>query len=246
VGSYTLQNAGHIELICGSMFSGKSEELIRRLRRAKIARRRVQVFKPRIDDRYHATSIASHSEHTIEARAIERAKDILLYTDDRTEVVGVDEAQFFDHEVVEVCQKLANMGKRVIVAGLDQDYLGQPFEPVPQIMAIAEYVTKTLAVCMRCGAPANRTQRLIASADRVVVGATDSYEARCRRCFEPELSQQLHLAVEETDKTPKNVELRTTAAETPAQELEADQDKSSRDTEYQGELDESPLFTSAQ
>lgn len=228
------------------MFSGKSEELIRRLRRAKIARRRVQVFKPSIDDRYHASSIASHSEHTIEARAVERAKDILRYTDDRTEVVGVDEAQFFDHEVVEVCQKLANMGKRVIVAGLDQDYLGQPFEPVPQIMAIAEYVTKTLAVCMRCGAPANRTQRLIASADRVVVGAMDSYEARCRRCFEPELSQQLHLAVEETDKTPENTDPAPTEVETPAQELDSGQDESRQTPDYLGELEKSPAFTSAQ
>ncbi|HIN86242.1 MAG TPA: thymidine kinase [Myxococcales bacterium] len=228
------------------MFSGKSEELIRRLRRAKIARRRVQVFKPRIDDRYHATSIASHSEHTIEARPIDRAKDILRYTDDRTEVVGIDEAQFFDEEVVEVCQKLANLGKRVIVAGLDQDYLGQPFEPVPQLMAIAEYVTKTLAVCMRCGAPANRTQRLIASADRVVVGATDSYEARCRRCFEPELSQQLHLAVEEADKTSQNTELAATDAETPAEELEAAEDQGNHGAEYQGELEESPFFTNAQ
>jgi thymidine kinase len=195
VGSFSQQNAGHIELICGSMFSGKSEELIRRLRRAKIARRRVEVFKPRLDDRFHSTSIASHSEHSIEAKAVDDVRDILKVIDDRTEVVGIDEAQFFTIEVVAVCEKLANLGKRVIVAGLDQDYLGQPFEPVPQIMAVAEYVTKTLAVCMRCGAPANRTQRLIASEARVVVGATDSYEARCRRCFEPELSRQLQLQV---------------------------------------------------
>lgn len=191
------------------MFSGKSEELIRRLRRAKIARRRVEVFKPRIDDRYHNTAIASHSEYTIDAMAIDGAQDILRILDDRTEVVGIDEAQFFDPDIVGVCEKLANQGKRVIVAGLDQDYLGQPFEPVPQIMAIAEYVTKTLAVCIRCGAPANRTQRLIASEERVVVGATDSYEARCRRCFEPEMSRQLHLQV--NDATPDTAEVTDSA-----------------------------------
>ena len=162
---------GHIELICGSMFSGKSEELIRRLRRAQIARRRIQVFKPQIDDRYHATAIASHSELRIDALAVNEPSDILRQLDDRTEVVGIDEAQFFSSEIVAVCEKLANQGRRVIVAGLDQDYLGRPFEPVPTLMAVAEYVTKTLAVCIRCGAPANRSQRLVASDDRVVVGA---------------------------------------------------------------------------
>ncbi len=189
---------GHIELICGSMFSGKSEELIRRLRRAQIARRRVQVFKPRIDDRYHASMVASHSDLRIDALAVGEPEEILRSLDDRTEVVGVDEAQFFSTEIVEVCEKLANVGKRVIVAGLDQDYLGRPFEPVPALMAVAEYVTKTLAVCIRCGAPANRSQRIVSSTDRVVVGATSSYEARCRRCFEPELVQQLQLDVGET------------------------------------------------
>ena len=189
---------GHIELICGSMFSGKSEELIRRLRRAEIARRRVQVFKPSMDDRYHSTMVASHSELRIKATAVSEPGEILRMLDDRTEVVGIDEAQFFSAEIVEVCEKLANLGKRVIVAGLDQDYLGRPFEPVPTLMAVAEFVTKTLAVCVRCGASANRSQRLVATSQRVVVGASHTYEARCRRCFEPELAQQLQLDVGDT------------------------------------------------
>jgi thymidine kinase len=167
------------------MFSGKSEELIRRLRRAQIARQRVQVFKPALDDRYQKDHIVSHSDLKIPARVVKSADEMLALLDDRTEVVGIDEVQFFDARVVEVCDKLANMGKRVVVAGLDQDYLGKPFEPVPSLMAIAEYVDKTLAVCARCGAPANRSQRMVHSGDRIVVGATDAYEARCRQCFEP-------------------------------------------------------------
>ena len=191
--------SGHIEIIVGSMFSGKSEELIRRLRRAKIARRRVQVFKPRIDDRYADDAIASHSELRLDAINVDEPADIMRLLDDRTEVVGIDEAQFFSPEIVDVCEKLANLGKRVVVAGLDQDYLGRPFEPVPSLMAIAEYVTKTLAVCVVCGQPANRSQRLVSNSQRVVVGASHQYEARCRRCFEPELSRQLHLDVTETE-----------------------------------------------
>ena len=176
---------GWIEVICGSMFSGKSEELIRRLRRAQIARQRVQTFKPRIDARYSEAHIVSHSDQKIASDSVASAREILDRTDMRTEVVGIDEAQFLDSELVEVCNKLANMGKRVIVAGLDQDYAGRPFEPMPQLLCIAEYITKTLAICMRCGNPANHTQRLIDSGERVVVGAGDIYEARCRRCFEP-------------------------------------------------------------
>ena len=178
------------------MFSGKSEELIRRLRRAQIARRRIQVFKPRIDDRYAADAVSSHSELHIDATPIDDPSDVLRLLADRTEVVGIDEAQFFSPEIVSVCEKLANLGKRVIVAGLDQDYLGRPFEPVPALMAVAEYVTKTLPVCVVCGAPANRSQRLVSAAERVVVGAAHQYEARCRRCFEPELSRQLQLHME--------------------------------------------------
>ncbi len=178
-------NIGWIEVICGSMFSGKSEELIRRLRRAQIARQRVQIFKPRIDLRYSENHIVSHSEQKIASQVVSTSADIMANLDMRTEVIGIDEAQFFDKDIVTVCNRLADMGKRVIVAGLDQDYLGRPFDPMPQLLAIAEYITKTLAICMRCGNPANRTQRLIENEERVVVGAADIYEARCRRCFEP-------------------------------------------------------------
>ncbi|MBM3791138.1 MAG: thymidine kinase [Acidobacteria bacterium] len=178
-------NMGWIEVICGSMFSGKSEELIRRLRRAQIARQRGQIFKPRIDSRYAQDQIVSHSDQRIVCQVVASAGDILERLDVRTEVIGIDEGQFFDRELVTVCNQLADMGKRVIVAGLDQDYMGRPFEPMPDLLAIAEYITKTLAICVRCGNPANHTQRLIESTERVVVGASDIYEARCRRCFEP-------------------------------------------------------------
>ncbi|MBM4387980.1 MAG: thymidine kinase [Deltaproteobacteria bacterium] len=190
--------SGHIEIICGSMFSGKSEELIRRLRRAIIAKQRVQIFKPALDTRFENDQIVSHSEQKIPARVVKDSSEILAAIDDRVEVIGIDEVQFFDPRIVDVCNKLANMGKRVIVAGLDQDYRGVPFEPVPQLMAIAEYITKTLAVCARCGAPANRTQRIIASEERIVVGAASTYEARCRRCFEPELTKQLTFDLEKS------------------------------------------------
>jgi thymidine kinase len=181
-------SSGWIEVIVGSMFSGKSEELIRRLRRAQIAKRRVQVFKPAIDDRYSETHITSHSEMKLPSIAVSSSAAILAGVLDETEVVGVDEGQFFDVELPAVCSTLADRGKRVIVAGLDQDYLGRPFEPMPQLLAIAEYITKTLAICMVCGDPANHTQRLVKSQELVLVGATDSYEARCRRCFDPTLA----------------------------------------------------------
>jgi thymidine kinase len=177
---------GSIEIITGSMFSGKSEELIRRVRRAQIARQRVQLFKPKIDERYSRSEIVSHSEMKMPSAVVECPQDIMRLVDDRTEVVGIDEGQFFDASLVGVVDALANRGLRVIVAGLDQDFRGLPFEPMPQLMAIAEYVDKMLAVCMRCGAPANRTQRLVATEDRVVVGGAGEYEARCRRCFHPE------------------------------------------------------------
>jgi len=178
---------GWIEVICGSMFSGKTEELIRRLRRAQIARQRVQIFKPRIDERYSEDHLVSHSEMRLKSEAVSSADEILQKIDWRAEVIGVDEAQFFDAKLVQVCNQLADLGKRVVVAGLDKDYLGKPFEPMPQLMAIAEYIEKTLAICMKCGNPANYTQRLVDSSDRVLVGATGTYEARCRRCFEPVL-----------------------------------------------------------
>lgn len=176
---------GSLEVICGSMFSGKSEELIRRLTRAKIARRRVQVFKPKLDDRYSQVEVVSHGGLRLFAHAVKTSGEVLALTEDRTEVVGIDEAQFFDAGIVEVAGRLADLGKRVIAAGLDQDYLGRPFEPMPALMAIAEEITKTRAICVRCGGPASRTQRLIDSDQRVVVGAAGLYEARCRRCFEP-------------------------------------------------------------
>ncbi len=186
---------GQIEVICGSMFSGKTEELIRRLRRARIARQRIQVFKPGTDDRYDKEAVVTHAKDRFDAQMVKTSIDLLRAVDDRTDVIGVDEVQFFDPGIVEVLDKLANRGKRVIVAGLDQDYLGRPFEPMPQIMAIAEYVTKTLAVCVRCGEPANRSQRLISTDDRVVVGAGEAYEPRCRRCFEPDLARQLDIGL---------------------------------------------------
>ncbi len=178
-------NTGWIEVICGSMFSGKSEELIRRLRRAKIARQKVLAFKPRIDDRYDDDDIVSHDERRIESIRVSDAREVLDYVGPDVQVIGLDEAQFLGPDLVEVCETLAESGVRVIVAGLDQDYLGRPFEPMPALLAVAEYITKTLAVCMKCGKPANRTQRIIPSRERVVVGASEAYEARCRHCFDP-------------------------------------------------------------
>lgn len=175
----TPNNAGWIEVVCGCMFSGKTEELIRRLIRAKIAKMNVKVFKPKIDKRYSETNIVSHSEMSLPCVVVENANDILKHAED-SQVIGIDEAQFFDKELVQVCEELANKGKRVVVAGLDQDYRGVPFEPIPELLAIAEYITKTLAICMVCGNPASKTQRLVKVQDRVLVGASDSYEARCR------------------------------------------------------------------
>jgi thymidine kinase len=166
------------------MFSGKTEELIRRARRAEIAKQKVAIFKPRIDNRYSAQHIVSHSEQSLTSTVVDDAMEILELSKG-AQVVGVDEGQFFKANLVDVCEQLANEGKRVIVAGLDQDYRGKPFEPMPQLLAVAEYITKTLAICMVCGNPADRTQRKTHQADRVVVGAKDIYEARCRHCFEP-------------------------------------------------------------
>ena len=179
---------GWIEVVTGSMFSGKSEELIRRLRRAQIARQKVQIFKPTVDKRYAEDHIVSHSEMRIPSRAVRSSRELLDLVEGDTEVVGIDEGQFFDQDLPGVVNEIADRGKRVIVAGLDQDYLGKPFEPMPQLLAIAEYITKTLAICMVCGNPANHTQRLVASRDRVLVGASGLYEARCRHCFDPTLA----------------------------------------------------------
>jgi thymidine kinase len=179
---------GWIEVITGSMFSGKSEELIRRLRRAQIARQRVQIFKPLVDNRFSQGHIVSHSEMRMASQTVGNSGELVSCVDGETEVVGIDEGQFFDQNLPAACNALADRGKRVIVAGLDQDYLGRPFEPMPQLLAIAEYITKNLAICVICGDPANHTQRLVASTDRVLVGATGLYEARCRRCFDPMLA----------------------------------------------------------
>jgi len=177
--------SGWIEVIAGSMFSGKSEELIRRLRRAKIARQKVQVFKPEVDSRFSNDHIVSHSEMRHESAISRNAAEVLAKIDADTEVVGIDEGQFFDNELVSVANKLAQRGIRVIIAGLDQDYTGKPWEPMPQLLAIAEYITKTHAICMKCGQPANYTQRTFESEERVAVGGEGMYEARCRKCFVP-------------------------------------------------------------
>jgi thymidine kinase len=175
----TYKKTGHIEVICGSMFSGKTEELIRRIRRAEIARQRVKVFKPMIDKRYSEFEIVSHNELSYPSEIIEDAGEMLEKSYD-IQVVGIDEAQFFNENLVDICQTMADSGRRVIVAGLDQDYRAIPFDPMPQLLAVAEYITKTLAVCVICGAPANRTQRVTATGERILVGAADHYEARCR------------------------------------------------------------------
>src|SRR5674476_854816 len=175
------KETGWIEVIAGCMFSGKTEELIRRLRRAQIARQNVKIFKPKIDIRFSDNSIVSHSEQSLPSVLIDDINDVLTLAKD-AQVVGIDEAQFFSIDIINVCNELANNGKRVIVAGLDQDFKGIPFEPMPQLLAIAEYITKTLAICVICGNPADKTQRKTNSGERVIVGASDVYEARCRKC----------------------------------------------------------------
>jgi len=175
------KDTGWIEVITGCMFSGKTEELIRRLRRAEIAKQKVKIFKPLIDTRYSDKSIVSHNEQSLPSILIKDINEVLDQSED-AQVIAIDEAQFFSADITKVCNKLAMSGKRVIVAGLDQDYLGVPFEPMPQLLAIAEYITKQLAICVECGNPADKTQRKTASSERVIVGAADIYEARCRQC----------------------------------------------------------------
>ena len=173
---------GSIELICGSMFSGKTEELIRRLKRAQIARLNVEIFKPKTDIRYDETAVVSHDLNSIHSTPVESASAILLLGSN-TQVVGIDEAQFFDEELPDVCNKLANKGIRVIVAGLDMDFKGRPFGPMPALMAIAESVTKVHAVCVRCGNPALYSYRLVAGKNKILLGEKESYEPRCRICY---------------------------------------------------------------
>jgi len=188
---------GWIEVICGPMFSGKSEELIRRITRYQIARVVTQTFKPALDDRYGVDRVMSHSRLSVAAEAVEDSARLVAAVRDRTDVVGIDEAQFFDMGLVEVCEQLARAGKSVIVAGLDLDYMRRSFGPVPELMTRAEYVTKSLAVCHRCGGPGMFTQRVVASDDLVVLGAEGAYEARCRHCYQPaELPQERFEIVE--------------------------------------------------
>lgn len=183
----TAFNGGGIEIICGPMFSGKTEELIRRVRRAQIARQKIQIFKPTIDNRYHESDVVSHSSQTVEAEAVHGPIDILSRLYDSTRIVAIDEVQFFDETIVDVVAKLARRGLRVICAGLDQDYRGRPFGPIPNLLAIADHVTKVHAICTVCGAPATKTYRRPGSSkDRVLVGESDIYEARCRTHFEYE------------------------------------------------------------
>ncbi len=186
-------HAGWIEVIAGGMFSGKSEELIRRLRRARIARQSVQTFKPAIDRRYDDAEIVSHDENRIDSTPVGDVAELRRALDPETQVVGIDEAQFLGAELVPLCVELAREGKRVIVAGLDMDFRGAPFDPVPQLMAVAEEVTKAHAVCVGCGAPASHSQRIVAATGRVLVGAAEAYEPRCRDCFEPPSETEEHL-----------------------------------------------------
>jgi thymidine kinase len=183
------EKRGWIEVVCGSMFSGKTEELIRRLKRAKIAKQKVEIFKPRVDTRYSEVEVVSHDENAILSTPVETAAAMLLLTSG-VEVVGIDEAQFFDMGLIEVCNKLASQGIRVIVAGLDMDYLGRPFGPIPGLMATAEYVTKVHAICVRCGNLANHSHRTGLGDKLVVLGETDMYEPLCRYCFSKAVAQQ--------------------------------------------------------
>jgi thymidine kinase len=176
------QKRGWIEIICGSMFSGKTEELIRRLKRAKIAKQSVAIFKPAIDVRYDVQNIVSHDEQSIPSTPVESASNIMILGDGY-DVVGIDEAQFFDDYLVDVCNYLANRGTRVIVAGLDMDYLGRPFGPMPQLMAIAEYVTKLHAICVRCGNIAHYSYRLVANEKQILLGEKETYQPLCRDCY---------------------------------------------------------------
>ena len=178
----TGERRGWIEVICGSMFSGKTEELIRRLKRAHIANLKTEIFKPAIDNRYHPVHVVSHDENIIPSQVVHLSENILL-AGDGLDVVGIDEAQFFDKEIVKVCESLALQGTRVIVAGLDMDYLGQPFGPVPLLLAIADYVTKLHAICVHCGNMANISYRKTKQPDQIILGETDIYEPRCRICY---------------------------------------------------------------
>ena len=183
------KKSGWIEVICGSMFSGKTEELIRRLKRAKFANLKVEIFKPQIDIRYSAQDVVSHDSNAIRSTPVDSSGSILLYAAD-VDVVGIDEAQFFDKGIIEVCQQLADSGVRVIVAGLDMDYLGNPFGPLPNLMAVSEYVTKVHAICVKCGNLANHSHRITSEDKLVVLGEKDSYQPLCMHCFNRETNRE--------------------------------------------------------
>lgn len=205
------RHSGWIEVICGPMFSGKTEELIRRLKLAQIAKQRTQIFKPVMDDRYDARFITSHSEQKSACQTVKEAKEILDAIGDTTRVVAVDEAQFFSRELIQVCEKMANRGLRVIVAGLDQDYLGNPFGPMSELLAVAESILKLKAVCMVCGGPATRSQRLTPETGQVVVGSGERYEARCRACFDPHWVVEKSLAKPQSRRVAEAVSDKTPA-----------------------------------
>ncbi len=177
------RDVGWLEVICGPMFSGKTEELIRRLTRAQYARQQVQIFKPRIDNRYDNEAVVSHSEQSLAGTAVDDLDELRDELTSQVEVIGIDEVQFFEAGIVEFCESMADSGRRVVVAGLDQDYRGEPFEPMPRLLAVAEYITKLMAICVRCGNPAHRSYRLAEDPQQVLVGSDEQYEARCRRCF---------------------------------------------------------------
>lgn len=187
------QDSGSIEAICGPMFSGKTEELIRRLKRSRIAGEQVQVFHPSIDNRFSASEIVTHANLRMESEPVDSAEDLLHRVLSRTRVIGIDEANFFGQALVQAANHLSEAGKLVIIAGLDLDYLGRPFPPMPDLLALADSISKMTAVCTRCGAPAQHTQRLVESEELIFVGAVDSYEARCRRCFEPGIPRRERL-----------------------------------------------------
>lgn len=197
------RHTGWIEVVCGPMFSGKTEELIRRLRLAVIARQKAQIFKHSIDARYEDTYIASHSDQKFKAHPVQNSAQIMDAIIDGVNVVGIDEAQFFDDGIIDVCDKLADRGIRVIAVGLDQDFKGQPFGPIAALLAKAESVLKLKAVCMCCGGHATKSQRLTAEGDRVVVGSGEMYEARCRACFDPDLMVEKNMPAKPKSRWPK-------------------------------------------
>lgn len=201
------RQSGWIEVVCGPMFSGKTEELIRRLRLATIAKQRIQIFKHAIDKRYDETFIASHLNQKFSAIPVKTSNEIIEAVEDSTRVIGIDEAQFFDEGIAEVCNKLANRGIRIIASGLDQDYLGNSFGHMPQLLAIAESILKLKAVCMSCGGHATKTQRLTVEGGQVVVGSGEIYEARCRACFDPDLSLERSLPQKPKSKWPEGAKV---------------------------------------